>query len=555
MVRRHRPEPRQIVRPQRSLSNNPCIPIHTLPNEVLLDIVHYLKVDVKYRWHLTHDSARDLASVARTCRRFYELAMPALYERVSVWPKKSWPKDICYYPPNVGRKRGLSYVRTLDLAAYAGPLEDADITTVHNHEDYLRHCFRMLKDTKSIQSLSLYFGLYDSSNSDPADAITVDFINRHALMILDRISKMRLPELQLNLARKTARIDEILSIIGRKVDCLCINSLCLEVASRLRHCRRLKSIQADANHERNPLVEVLFWSALSQLPNLRIVRVDAIPFPPRPELQFPQIVDITFLLSSETDAAEWARSFVTVLTRMPGLENLIILGGPATRGYSLESDGMPISIIACVKLKELTLYDCPIPKGLMSTIAKHCMSLTECDIHERDNIDDEDIRQLSLSCPNLRELHLKFAERVTTGLEYLTVLQQLERLEVNYTAGKYMGKSVFLKFANSCPKLEKIVFSRSPLQPSPFETAPLEDLFPAAAELPLYFEPRISKLYPLYGYEVRIDKLREDMFQFKQLTKRLGHPLVKSSCSACADLLQASSLLREDFEKMHGHAK
>ena len=530
MVRRHRPEPRQIVRPQSSLSNHPCIPIHTLPNEVLLDIVHHLKVDVKYRRQLTDDSARDLASVARTCRRFYELAMPALYERVSVWPKKSWPRNIWYYPPNVGRKRGLSYVRTLHLGACAGSLEDADITTVHNHRHYLRYCFRMLKDTKSIQSLSLYFGLYDSSNSDPAHEITIELINRDALAILDRISKMRLPELHLTLDDKTARIEEILSIIGRKVDGLYINSSRLEVASRLRQFRRLKSIKADANHQRNPPAEVLFWSALSQLPSLRIVEVDGVPFPLRSELQFPQIVDLTFILSPEIDVAEWAPSFVTILTRMSGLENLLILGEPVTEEYSLETDGMPISTIACVKLKELTLYDCPIPKGLMSTIAKHCMSLTECDIHERDNIDDEDIRQLSLSCPNLRQVRLKFAERITTGLEYLTVLHQLERLELHYTAGKYMGKSVFLKFANSCPRLEKIVFSRSTLQPSPFENVPLEDLFPAAAEVPLYFQPRISKLHPLYAYEVRIDKIREDMFQFKRLTERLGNALVKSSC-------------------------
>src|SRR5271156_1497007 len=121
MVRRHRPGPRQAGILQRRLSNNPCIPIHTLPNEVLLDIVHYLNVDVKYRSQLTDDSARDLASVARTCRRFYELAMPALYDRVTVWPKKSWPRDIWYYPPHIGRKWGLSYMRTLPLNAYAGP--------------------------------------------------------------------------------------------------------------------------------------------------------------------------------------------------------------------------------------------------------------------------------------------------------------------------------------------------------------------------------------------------------------------------------------------------
>ena len=172
---------------------------------------------------------------------------------------------------------------------------------------------------------------------------------------------------------------------------------------------------------------------------------------------------------------------------------------------------MRISTVLCVKLRELTL-GCPLPKGLLSAIAKLCSRYSLSDEY---NIEDEDIRQVSQSCLNLRELCLHSAECTTTGLEYLTVLPQLEYLELYYTMGEYLSK---LNFAKSCPKLEKIIVSdwetgtsRS-LRERPFEEASLEDLFPAPVELPSYFETKISRNVQYHPdgldgyYEVQIDK-------------------------------------------------
>ena len=58
------------------------------------------------------DSARDLASVARTCRRFYPLAMPMLWEGIDFIRDREWPKGILEYPA-MGSKRAVSYVQAL----------------------------------------------------------------------------------------------------------------------------------------------------------------------------------------------------------------------------------------------------------------------------------------------------------------------------------------------------------------------------------------------------------------------------------------------------------
>jgi hypothetical protein len=229
---------------------------------------------------------------------------------------------------------------------------------------------------------------------------------------------------------------------------------------------------------------------------------------------------------------------MVVFKQMSGLETLVIEG---EKGI-VEEDTTRISTVACVNLRVLTLC-CQQPKRLLSTIAKQCAKLTRCYLEDRYNIDDEDICQLSKSCPDLRELHLHFAERITTGLGYLAELPQLESLELCYTMGKYLSKPVLLNFAKSCPKLEILVVSdwkpsfRS-LRPRPFEAAPLESLFPAAVELPSYFEPKISmnlEYFPdrLDEYNVRIDKLREDVLQLQQLKGRLGRTLVTSFFCNC----------------------
>ena len=197
------------------------------------------------------------------------------------------------------------------------------------------------------------------------------------------------------------------------------------------------------NIPRNPPGEALFWSAVSELPTLRIVSIRKIPFPPPSKLQLPQIVNLNLTLS-EVEADEWAHS-VTVFTQMSGLESITISRQTENRTSNtetwLEANCIRISSIACINLRELSL-DFMIPRDLISKSAKHCVHLTKCDTIERDNVDSDDIRQLSLSCPNLRELRLLYSRFIATGLEHLTALHQLTSLELHYTAGRGMEESV-----------------------------------------------------------------------------------------------------------------
>src|SRR5271169_5795813 len=95
-----RPAPPQTGIPQRCLQIICADSINTLPNETLLNVIRCLIVN--HKSHLTDDSARDLASVARTCRRFHELATPFLYSQVTVsmWAR-CWPKAVWLYPPDL----------------------------------------------------------------------------------------------------------------------------------------------------------------------------------------------------------------------------------------------------------------------------------------------------------------------------------------------------------------------------------------------------------------------------------------------------------------------
>ena len=222
---------------------------------------------------------------------------------------------------------------------------------------------------------------------------------------------------------------------------------------------------------------------------------------------------------------------------MSGLEKLTI--APAFLNSETRDEGraMQIKTIACTNLKDLN-FSCPIPRGLISTIARHCPHLTKCYFTEDDNLDDEDLRQLSLSCPNLQQIRLQHAKTITR-LEYFAAFQQLEILELFYLVGKFIDKPLLLKLVNSCPKLKQITvsdwntLSRRPPGERDFEETAPEDLFAAAAELPSYFEPKISKGHMwtpdgLTEYAIRVDRLREDIAQFQQLTKRFGGSLVRS---------------------------
>ena len=449
--------------------------------------------------------------------------MPALWSRIYIRPDCERPANLSYYPRNTISKRVLPFVRRVDLAAYAGWLEGEQEAEVkenfERHLGYMSGCLRVLRELKStLHSMSLYFTFYDPNNY-PADwRGTINEINDVALHILERVSKMKFRHFEFNLDEDSPRVEEIFSIIGPKVDKLRFRPLPVsgEVASPLRHFERLKSISLGPSERRDPPGEEPLWNSLSQLPTLQRAQITNIPLSLQDDFQLPQLIHLRLSLWWSIGPEEWARSLVAVFKQMSGLESLVVERKPNTQTRS-ETETMQISTVACVNLRELTL-DCPQPKGLVSTIAKRCAQLTRCFLNDKYNIGDEDIRQLSQSCPNLRELRLRYAECITTGLEYLAALHQLEVLELSYTMGKYLLKPVLLNFAKECPKLEKVVvsdwqtYTARSLGIRPFEETPLEGLFPAAVELPSYFEPNISINVPYHPdgldeYEVRIDKL------------------------------------------------
>jgi hypothetical protein len=197
---------------------------------------------------------------------------------------------------------------------------------------------------------------------------------------------------------------------------------------------------------------------------------------------------------------------------------------------------MQITSLACKNLTELHLV-CPIPEGTISTIARHCSHLTKFYIDDISNMQDDDLLQLSLSCPSLRKISIRYAQQITNGVEHLTALHELELLELNYTTGQYLDTPVLLKFATSCPRLNQILLSDWDIswdqlhRPRPFEDTAVEILFPAAAQTPSYFEPRNTRKLSfcperLREYAVRIDKIRKDAFQFQHLADRLRMNMV-----------------------------
>jgi F-box-like len=503
----------------------------------LLDVVRYLRIAEEYGRTMTRDSARDLASLARTCRRFHLLAMPTLWREVYLWPDNyEWPYWLSTYP-NTGSKRALSHVRDLTLSLYKEPHDN--YPTKNDFDDlyaYLSGCLRMLKDTKAIDVLRLFVGLYDSNNYSSECNDVIEAINRIALQIIKRVSKMKLQQLEFHPGRETAHLADMMSIIEQNVDKLGINtSPIADWAPRLQYFTRLKFLDVCRLWPRSLEAEAAFWTAVSQLPNLTIVKVDTVPFPRRLELRFPLITDLQLMLTLDLEPGDWSHTVVTIFKQMPGLEKLMILLGFADAEARAEVRAAQITTIACEKLKDLHLSS-PVPKGLISTIARHCPQLTRFSFSE-DDINDEDLRQLSLSCPNIEQIRLHQAKTITS-LEYFATFQRLEILELYYPTAKFIDKPLLLKLVDSCPKLQQIRVSdwnssRRRVEDIFFEITAPEDLFAAAAELPSYFVPKISKGQEwtpdgLVEYAVRIDMLREDISQYQQLTKRFGMALVSN---------------------------
>lgn len=458
--------------------------------------------------------------------------MPTLWREVELY---QWPYWLSIYP-ETGSKRALSFVRDMTLCLYNEPNEN--YPTKDGFEDlfdYVTGCLRMLKDTRSIDVLNLFVGLYDSRNYPSECNDVIEAINRTILEIVKRISKMKLRQLDFHSLRDTTRIVDLMSIIGeRNVDKLHIHtSPIAEWAHRLEHFKKIKTLDASRVTPRDLEAETAFWTAVSQIPILTI-RADTIPIPPRLDLHFPHVTDLRLYLALDLVPGDWSNSVVAVFKHMPGLQKLTLSLAFLEEWSLNEGRAMQVTTVACTKLTDLYISR-PIPRGLVSTIAKHCPYLTHIHCSEEEMIDHEDLRQLSRSCPKLQHIRLRQAKNIT-NLQYLAALSELEVLDLFYLPGKFIDKVLLLNLVHACPKLQQIKVSdwtRPPAIAREFEDAPAEELFAAAAELPSYFVPKINKGEQwssdgLVEYAVRLDMLREDMSQFQQLTKRFGMALVRA---------------------------
>ena len=464
---------------------------------------------------LTGECARDVASVARTCRRFYQLAMPTLWHTIELQPGYELPRRLSAYP-DTGSKRALSFVRHVSLSVYKEPFPGyLDADDFRELLDYVSGCLRMVKDTSAIDTMSFHIGCYDPNNYPSECHEIIEASNSIVLQILKRIRKMALRELQFTVGQQTARIAEIVSIIEQKVDKLDIHIAPIsDWAPRLPHFHRLKELHVSGSEPRNLQAQTTFWTAVSHLPNLKIMDVD-VPIPPTLELPFPHVTHLE-LEFEMLDYAELKDSVVNVFNQMPRLERLHIFNAFPQHDMH-EQRTMQITTVACKNLKDITL-SIPIPRGLVSTIARHCPHLTKCCFSDN-TVDDEDLYQLSLSCPSLQQIRFPCAENITR-LDYFAAFHQLEILRLYYSAGKFINKPLLLNLAGSCLKLNRFSVGdwRSHglhVQKTYFEAAAPEDLFAAAAELPTYFEWKIRTS----EYAVRIDRLRRDISQLKELTE------------------------------------
>jgi hypothetical protein len=461
--------------------------------------------------------------------------MPLLWKRVYLWETHEWPPWLSLYPATAS-KRALSHIRTMTLSVHVDG-NDWGVEKFNKLHSYMCGCLRILVHARSIDQLSLFLGAYDPADYPPECIKVIKAVNRTAFRILKFVAKMDLRELWFHPGRETARIEDIMTIIERKVHKLEIHTIPIASwAHRVANLERVTTIELIRIHPRNEEVDGIFWTAISKLPNVTALTVDAVPLSPTLNLQFPQIVNLDLNLWWPITAHEWAYSLEAVFKQFPSLEKLDLLGF-GDREFTLATEALHISSVSCRNLRHVHVSS-GLPTGLLGILGRDCANLEHCYYGGlNDSVDDEDLLQLS-RCENLRSLELRAATRITYGIAYLTNNHKLETFELYYSAAKYINKQLLVDFARSCPSLKIIKISdwnnsmRRYLEPRPFEERDIVDIIPAAVDLRSYIEQiysRSSKWVPdgLNEYLIHLDKLREDMLKFQQLALRLGHTLVK----------------------------
>ena len=508
----------------------PCY-ITRLPEEILTQIIQNLHVKDKFLVQMTQESAADLANVAIMSRQFYRLAMPLLWGEVEMCPSRVRPLPLLRYP-GTRSGRALRYIRKINIST--DPKHDVmDNTKCNRLRKYISKSFRVLVGAEFVQDLHFHMRLYDPEDYAPELSKKFKAINRLAVRILKHVQNMNLRQLEFSPRWPTANIANMMRIIERKVVALDINTVPLYYwVDRLVHHQKLTKIKVSRPLWHYEDVQgdqfwislyATFWTAISQLKNITHVEVDSIPLSSALNLQFPHLTRLRLFIWLPISGRQWASSFHAILTQMPNLETLYLHSGSGM-DFGQETNAVDITETVCKNLRDVNIGPY-LPKGLVATIAKHNANLTSCYFDSRsNNIEDEDIHHLS-RCQRLRTLVIRSSISLVTDLAYLTNLSRLNKLNLHYSAGKYIDTQLLLKITLSCSILEKIEISdfisfKRASDPRPFEDQGLADLFAVDVELHPYIEPNYNTgefvtVEGLDKYVIRLDRLREDRSQFQ----------------------------------------
>ena len=247
--------------------------------------------------------------------------MPLLWRSVDLWETHEWPPMLSLYPATAS-KRALSYIRTMCLSVHSDS-DDWDVEKFNQLYYYMCGCLRILVHARSIQYLTLFVGAYDPVDYPPECTKIIKAVNRTAFRILKFVANMDLRELWFHPGRETARIEDIMTIIERKVHKLEIHTIPLgSWAHRVANLEIMTEMELVRIQPRDEETDAIFWTGISKLSNLTTVTVDAVPLSPTLKLQFPHIINLDLHLWWPITAREWAYSLDAVFKQFPSLEKL-----------------------------------------------------------------------------------------------------------------------------------------------------------------------------------------------------------------------------------------
>jgi hypothetical protein len=381
---------------------------------------------------------------------------------------------------------------------------------------HLSSCLRLLIAAKSIEEVRFVAEAIDPDDVAPELGKKINAINVIFFRILKYMARMNFRAVNLFLASQY-RLSEIMCIIGPKVITFDFFQLDQEMRLEgwgdwLQTCQNMTAIKLMYHRTQgySKAAESDFWVAISKLTNLATVDVTGVPIPFIP-VSFTNIIEIHLRLWWEIEARDWWTTIMVIFNLMPNLE-ILELQSMEIPYFDTWTAAMDIYDCKCPKLKEIHIRP-HFPKGLLPTIAKCCPNLTSCEF-ESSNIDNEGLHSLS----QLRQLHslrLHKESTITTGIAYLTNLDQLAELELHFSVGEHMNSQLILDLASHCPKLPSIDISNwaGPFSPGPFWKMSLAEVFPLCGELEEYFEACYRKDWmptssSIEKYRIRLDLLR-----------------------------------------------